>query len=552
MTFAIACLALVQAGTFDQGTFTTYLEGKAAAREGFRILDDGRSSSMISNINGDLITLKRKTQLTTVSGALGTAVINVVGERVVTVVAKDDSVVFEVAWLAVAGGKPQKEVTKVPLQSARVFCSEPYAWHHLTNILRAYDRSRGGNQMFKVAMPSQTRVKDFMVSLKGERARGDKKILDWSFGTQTDPDAISVISDTDGRVLYLKDLRVGAEVIRSGFESMGRPEEPITNPPTDPITPPVVPPSELQPNRDKYDEREVKIWVGSTIYKAGTLLVPKKAGKRPAVLMISGFGPQDRDWNFAPYSTNSWGRRLADELAGAGYAVLRTDDRGAGATGGPQVVPTPDELKSDALMEADFLKALPEVDPFKIYVMGHSEGSTIALMAITTDATLAGAILLAGPSKPMDKAMQEMFAVQQADERLPQASRDAAAAGVPKLNEAIAKAKAGEKGMVNGYSMDWMRANFAIDPSALMVRVKDPILVIQGLDDIMVASRNANELKDAATSSGVDCSVDFLPGATHFFTPFQFSAGADPSRANQLNSGLWEAITRWIAAKSGK
>src|SRR5581483_7820768 len=170
MHIAIAFLALAQASAFDQGTYTTYIDGKAVAREGFKITSDGKSSSLISNVNGDLITLKRKTQLTTHDNALGVAVVNVVAEKTITVSIKGGNAVFEAEWQTAPGGKkPQKEITKIPVHASKVFCSEPYAWHNLSFILRAYDKAAGGHQLFEVVMPSQVRTREFLVTRVAER-----------------------------------------------------------------------------------------------------------------------------------------------------------------------------------------------------------------------------------------------------------------------------------------------------------------------------------------------------------------------------------------------
>lgn len=539
MIYAIACLVVAQANVFDQGTYQTYIKGVASSKEGFRILANGRSSSIVSTVSGGTVHLKAKTELATSQGAMVSAVVNVVGEKTIMVSLKNDEVVFDVQWVASGSNPAQREVTRIPTHGERVYCSEPFAWHQLSLMMRGYDVVAGGEQQMRVAMPSQVRLRDFVLTRKEPRDHQGKMVVDWSFGSPGAPATISAISDPEGRLLYVRDEGVGAEVVRTGWESLAKAS--VIEPPVEPT------PSPLQPNRDKYDERQVKIWVGSTVNKAGTLLMPKAPGKRPAVLMVGGFGPTDRDWNSPPLSTNSWGRLLADHLAGAGYAVLRTDDRGVGQTQGAKELPTPQEALSDLLMEADFLKAQPEIDPFAIFVMGHDEGGIYALQAITTDATLAGAILLGTPSKSFDQALLEGLAVQQADMRLPQSAREQVAASVPSFSEAIAKAKAGQKGKVNNLSLEWLRQHMAINPSELASRAKDPILIIQGLDDLVVASRNASELQQAAAATGVEVKVEFIPGVTHYFTPFPFeNPDYSPAAAGEMSPTVAKTVISWL------
>jgi pimeloyl-ACP methyl ester carboxylesterase len=132
---------------------------------------------------------------------------------------------------------------------------------------------------------------------------------------------------------------------------------------------------------------------------AGTLTIPDSAGPFPAVLLISGTGPNDRDQLI-------WGHRiflvLADHLTRRGIAVLRYDDRGVGRSTGNYDEGTFEDFKKDALAGVEFLKTLPQIDAQKIGLAGHSEGGAIAPMAAAESTDVAFMVLMAGPGSSDD------------------------------------------------------------------------------------------------------------------------------------------------------
>src|SRR5512137_282753 len=109
----------------------------------------------------------------------------------------------------------------------------------------------------------------------------------------------------------------------------------------------------------------------------GTLTLPEGAGPFPAVILITGSGPQNRDeeiFGHKPFLV------LADHLSRRGIAVLRYDDRGVGKSTGNLATATSEDLAGDAWAAWQMLSARPEIDPKRIGLLGHSEGGLIAPM----------------------------------------------------------------------------------------------------------------------------------------------------------------------------
>lgn len=135
---------------------------------------------------------------------------------------------------------------------------------------------------------------------------------------------------------------------------------------------------------------------------SGTLSLPKKKGKFPAVILVSGSGPQNRNeelLNHKPFLV------LADYLTRHGIAVLRYDDRGVGKSGGVFDGSTTSNFAYDAQAAFSYLKTLKKVNPKRIGIIGHSEGGMIAPMVACADSSVKFIVLLAGPGIPIDQLM---------------------------------------------------------------------------------------------------------------------------------------------------
>jgi pimeloyl-ACP methyl ester carboxylesterase len=144
-----------------------------------------------------------------------------------------------------------------------------------------------------------------------------------------------------------------------------------------------------------YREEDVRYKNSSAdVSIAATLTIPKDKGPFPAVLLIAGSGPSDRDESalgHKPFLV------LADHLTRQGIAVLRADKRGIGKTTGTFSTSGIKEFVSDALAGVEYLKSREEVDPKKIGLIGHSEGGSVAPMVAVQDHDVSYIVLLAAP-----------------------------------------------------------------------------------------------------------------------------------------------------------
>ncbi len=133
---------------------------------------------------------------------------------------------------------------------------------------------------------------------------------------------------------------------------------------------------------------------------AGTLTLPAVEGAFPAVLLLSGSGPQDRDeavFGHLPFLV------LADYLTRRGIAVLRVDDRGVGSSTGDFDKATAMDYASDAMACVTYLKSRKEINHELIGLVGHSEGGMIAPMVAVQSPNIAFIVLIASPGLAIKK-----------------------------------------------------------------------------------------------------------------------------------------------------
>lgn len=133
---------------------------------------------------------------------------------------------------------------------------------------------------------------------------------------------------------------------------------------------------------------------------AGTLTLPDSGGPFPAVMLLSGSGPQDRDeavFSHRPFFV------LADYLTRQGIAVIRFDDRGVGDSTGNFDEATAMDFVSDARIGVAYLKTRKDINKKAIGLIGHSEGGMIASMVAAQTSDVAFIVMIASPGLPIEE-----------------------------------------------------------------------------------------------------------------------------------------------------
>ncbi|MBV9803620.1 MAG: alpha/beta hydrolase, partial [Solirubrobacterales bacterium] len=252
-------------------------------------------------------------------------------------------------------------------------------------------------------------------------------------------------------------------------------------------TAPWEPPGYADPAR--FEESEMSLESGSRAV-VGTLSLPRGATGVPAVVLLAGSGPLDRDETVGrnkPFKDIAWG------LASRGIAVLRFDKvsfahaaevREAGE------FTLSDEYLPQALAAIEQLRSHRSVDPARIFLLGHSLGGTVAPRVAAAEPSVAGLILLAGGAEPMHRAMVRQVRY------LASLSPESEAASAPVIEALSEKARLVDSpalsastpagllpfGAPGSYWLDVRD----YDPVALAQTLGKPILILQGGRDYQV------------------------------------------------------------------
>jgi hypothetical protein len=278
---------------------------------------------------------------------------------------------------------------------------------------------------------------------------------------------------------------------------------------------------------------------------AGTLTVPERGrGPYATLVLVHGSGPQDRDEAIGP---NPVFLELSNALSNAGYAVLRYDKRGMGKSGGRNSLGTRDELIDDVKAAYRFASAQPEVDPKRIYLLGHSEGGELVPTVAAEEPRVAGIVLMAPPALPLWRVIME-----QALASSPPAQR--AAVESKELTD-FQNAREGHDSM-----RAWLRSSMDVDPIVDIKRVHLPILILQGAADVQVLPSDLPGLTAAARSVNRDVTVHVFSNDNHLFEAVTPGVKQTPYVALQqyltvparLDARMLAALEAWLAQHAGK
>lgn len=222
---------------------------------------------------------------------------------------------------------------------------------------------------------------------------------------------------------------------------------------------------------------------------AGSLHLPgpPRPGGWPAVLLISGSGPLDRNSNM-PGQTVDISRALAEHLARLDIASLRFDKRGTGASGGDYALAGFDTEYDDAASALDNLATCDQVDPDRIGVIGHSAGATLAIRLAASNAIVSAAVLLAAASSPGERVLE--WQSDQIGRTLPgpdwltgRLFRAMQRRTRAKLANAEAESSNSAGQPISGR---WFREYMTYDPAQDLPGVTCPVLAITGGKDLQV------------------------------------------------------------------
>jgi len=294
---------------------------------------------------------------------------------------------------------------------------------------------------------------------------------------------------------------------------------------------------------------------------AGTLTAPTDAAPRAAVLLVSGSGAQDRDEEIMGHRPF---RAIAEHLSANGYAVLRVDDRGAGASTGSFDGSTTDDFVGDAAACLAFLDSCWSGVPRGI--IGHSEGGIVAVRSAVSNPRCNFIVTLGGPAwsgdsiimsqtraiatamtgrwdgepvqrkvldivkMPVNATVASMMLWQLSSEQF------GAAADMPEVRESLSQ-------QIKVLTSPWYRAFIAYNPAADIAAVRVPYTAINGGRDFQVLPDNLETIRELNPAA----ETVLLPGLNHLMLECQTGLVQEyPSLPGDIAPAALDAILKAV------
>ena len=277
---------------------------------------------------------------------------------------------------------------------------------------------------------------------------------------------------------------------------------------------------------------------------AGTLTKPMGKGLFPAIVLITGSGSQDRDesiFNHKPFFV------LADALTRAGFAVLRMDDRGVGASEGDPSKATTKDLSEDIYAGVRALHTQSGIDTTRIGLIGHSEGGMIAqILAATYPQDIAFICSMAGlgisgfevlvwqtrkvtsKTLPMveveksvlrQKTLLTMIKESTDSIKLRAQLTDSLGLWAVQQQKMFVVNSPEFRAQLNQLQSPWLKYFISYDPEKYLRDVKCPVFAINGSEDMQVESvRNLKSIESLLQKHGnYNYRIEEYKGMNHLF-----------------------------------
>ena len=307
---------------------------------------------------------------------------------------------------------------------------------------------------------------------------------------------------------------------------------------------PWTPPSYV--DQAAFEERDVKIGRGEWELP-GTLSMPKGAGPFPAVVLVHGSGPGDRDETLGP---NKPLRDVAWGLASRGIAVIRYDKRTLvhrGKIASLAGVTVNEEAIDDALAAVALARDTKLIAPGRIFLLGHSLGGYLAPRILAADEAISGGVIFAGSVRPMPVLMREQVDhIAQIDGEVTDAER----AGISQLSAELAKLDAKDfaatSAPVLGVPASYWIDLKSYDPIAVAKKISRPMLVLQGERDYQVTMKEFGLWKQGLGHKPTVAFASY-PALNHLFIAGSGASTPDEYRQpGHVAEAVIAEIAEWI------
>jgi uncharacterized protein len=346
------------------------------------------------------------------------------------------------------------------------------------------------------------------------------------------------------------------------------------------------PVEKTRPKTKAFNEEELNIQNGD-FNLAGTLVTPKTNQSVPAVVLVTGSGPQNRDEEIYGFKIFE---NISTHLVNNGIAVLRYDDRGFGDSGGDFKNATTKDFAGDARAAVNYLRKNSGINISAIGVLGHSEGGAIAsMLAANPQNNLDFIVMMAGPAMQGDALLYaqselinkasgvseteikkqhdlqtEIFKTIRSGNNWDNLENIIRTTISEKINampteqaNQIPDTKAYIEQMtsaqIQSVQSPWMRFFIDYDPANDLSKINIPVFALYGAKDLQVpAGQNAERLEQIFARAGKDnLTLVTFPDANHLFQRAETGNISEyPLLKKEFVTGFMDKISSWIKQQS--
>jgi dienelactone hydrolase len=517
------------------GTYTTYVGGNAVVVDQYQVTSGKEGAVRAEATLGAPTGGPEQKALTVVAHHQPVSFALSVGDKVLLAAEfKGSSVTLHKA------GQPDSD-----LQTKATMVLENLLWHQFVFLLDQYDETKGASQSFIAFLPSQAidypitmeRVSTPAYQVAGQTTKTRRyhivanKVL--SIEMWTDDRRVPLLFYSAAR--QLKIIRTGSEGLAEvAFADAPKPAA-------------YQPPAYSVPST--FREQDVSVGAATEWALPATLTLPTGTGPFPAVILVHGSGPNDRDETVGP---NKPFQDLAWGLASQRIVVLRYDKRTRVYPGKVTELPNftvKEETIDDVLAAVALLRKTQQIDQRRIFVLGHSLGGMLVPRIGIADQGIAGFIVLAGATRPLEDEWVRQFEYIYGLSGQLTSSQKAEiegykqqAARIKQLTPADVSSKERLLLIPPSYWLD-LRGYF---PPEGARKLKQPMLILQGERDYNVTM---DAFRDWQRSLGARSTATFksYPKLDHLFLEGKGPArDADYARPRNIPKYVVDDVATWI------
>jgi hypothetical protein len=306
---------------------------------------------------------------------------------------------------------------------------------------------------------------------------------------------------------------------------------------------------------EMFDDQDLRVGPDPLAVPA-TLSLPHQPGPRPAIVLLAGSGPQDRDETIGrnkPLKDLAWG------LASRGVAVVRFDKvtyAHPNEVKAAHDFTVADEYLPQASAAVNLLRQHPAVDAERVFVLGHSLGGTVAPRLATQEPSVAGLVVLAGGAQPLHwAAVRQVRYIASLDP-------GTAAASEPIIEAMTKQAKLIDSPGLSKSTPDsdlpfgapasyWLDLR-DYDPVAVAATLEKPMLILQGGRDYQVTMADDLAGWKAGLAHRPDVTINVYPSDNHMF--FRGTGPPTPTEyepAQHVDPAVVADIASWLTTVLG-